>query len=142
MGTTWCHPKSFFSMLSLHINNQFAKKRGIGKKSLLTIRAVMLQELVDLVAGEFNGAAWRRQCGGDRKLTSIIEEAFADTNLPVPPGPPPLWDKARCRANGLMYVGLSSHQTHMKSGRYAYILHLPTLAAITHRRTNTISACT
>ena len=27
-----------------------------------------------------NGAAWRRPCGNDRKLTSIIEEAFADTD--------------------------------------------------------------
>ena len=61
-----------------------------------------------LVAGDFNGAAWRRPCGNDRKLTSIIEEAFADTNLPV-----------RCRVNGLMYVGLSSHRTPMISDRYA-----------------------
>ena len=61
------------------------------EKILLTIRAVMLEELVDLVAGDFNGAAWRRPCGNERKLTSTIEEAFADTNLPVPPGPTPLW---------------------------------------------------
>ena len=44
--------------MSLHINNQFAKERGIGKKLLLTIRAVMLEEHVDLVAGDFNGAAY------------------------------------------------------------------------------------
>ena len=43
--------KSFFTTMSIHINNQFAKKRGIGKKLLLTIRAVMLKEHVDLVAG-------------------------------------------------------------------------------------------
>ena len=29
--------------MSLNINNQFAKKRGIGKKLLLTIRAVTLE---------------------------------------------------------------------------------------------------
>ena len=52
---------------------------------LLTVRTVMLQEHVDIVAGDFNGAAWRRPCGSDRQLTSIIEEAFANTNLPVPP---------------------------------------------------------
>ena len=51
--------KSFFTAMSLHINNQFAKKRGIGEKLLLTIRAVMLEEHADLVAGDFNGAAWR-----------------------------------------------------------------------------------
>ena len=46
--------------MSLHINNSFAKKRGIGKKLILTIRAVVLEEHVDVVAGDFNGAAWRR----------------------------------------------------------------------------------
>ena len=46
---------------------------------------------MDLVAGDFNGPAWRHPCGNDRRLTSIIEEAFADTNLPVPPAPTPLW---------------------------------------------------
>ena len=49
--------KSFFTVVSLHINNNFANKRGIGKKLLLTIRAVMREEHVDLVAGDFNGAA-------------------------------------------------------------------------------------
>ena len=83
--------KSFFTMMSLHINNQFAKKRGIGKKLLLTVRTDMPEDHVDLLAGDFNGAAWRRPCGNDRRLTSIIEEAFADTNLPVPPGSTPLW---------------------------------------------------
>ena len=83
--------KSFFTTMSLHINNQFAKKRGIGKKLLLTIRAVTLEEHVDLVAADFNGAAWRRPCGNDRKPTSVIEEAFADADLPMSPGPTPLW---------------------------------------------------
>ena len=77
--------------MSLHINSLFTKKRGIGKKLLLTIRAVILEEHVDLVAGDFNGAAWRRPCGNDRKPISVIEEAFADTDLPMPPGLPPLW---------------------------------------------------
>ena len=76
---------------SLHINNQFSKKRGIGDKLLLTIRAVMPVEFVDSVAGDFNGAAWHRPCGNDRKLTSIIEEAFADTNLLAPAVSTPLW---------------------------------------------------
>ena len=69
--------KSLFTMVSLHINNQFAKKR--------------VEEHVDMVAGDFNGAAWRRPCGSDRRLTSIIEEAFANANLLVPSSPTPLW---------------------------------------------------
>ena len=76
-----------FTVLSLHISNSYAKKRGIGKKLILTIRAVMLDEKVDLVAGDFNGAAWRRDNSNN---VSIIEEAFADCALPMPPGPP-LW---------------------------------------------------
>ena len=48
-----------FTVLSLHISNIYAKKRGIGKKLILTNRAVLLDEKVDLVAGDFNGAACR-----------------------------------------------------------------------------------
>ena len=77
-------------MMSLHTNH-FVKKRGMGKKLLLTVRAVMLQEHVDMVAGDFNGAAWRRQSGSDPRPISIVEEAFVNTDLAVPPGPTPLW---------------------------------------------------
>ena len=69
--------------MSLHISNIYAKKRGIGKKLILTIRAVMLDEKVDLVAVDCNGAAWRRDNSNN---VSIIEEAFADCALPMPPG--------------------------------------------------------
>ena len=41
--------------MSLHINNNYVKKRGIGKKLIPTIRAVMLDEKVDLVAVDFTG---------------------------------------------------------------------------------------
>ena len=77
-----------FTVKSLHINNNYAKKRGIGKKLILTIRAVMLDEKVDLVAGDFNGAPWRRD---NSNSISIIEEAFADCALPMPPGATPTW---------------------------------------------------
>ena len=42
----------------------------------------MLEKKLDVVAGDFIGAAWRRQCGSGR--LGIIEEAFADTDLPMP----------------------------------------------------------
>ena len=48
--------KSFSTMMSLHTNH-FAKKRGMGKKLLLTVRAVMLQEHVDMVCRRL-----RRRC--------------------------------------------------------------------------------
>ena len=66
-----------FTVLSLHIS-----------KKLILTRAVMLDEKVDLVAGDFNGAAWR--CD-NRNTISTIEEAFADCALPMPPSPTPLW---------------------------------------------------
>ena len=70
------------------MSNAQAKKLGVGKKLILTTRAVMLDEKVDLVAGDFNGAAWR--CDNSNNI-SIIEEAFADCALPVLDGPTPLW---------------------------------------------------
>ena len=102
--------------MSSHINNPFAKKSSIGKKLLLTFPAVMLG---------LQRCAWRRPCGNDRKPTSIIEEAFADTDLLVPPGPPPLWGPgAGGQANGLMHAGFSSHQIPTKSGKYDYTAFL------------------
>ena len=120
---------------------------------------------VDLVAGDFNGAAWRRPCDNDRKPISIIEEAFADTNLPMLPD---CGAQVQCQANGRTYADFSSHRTPMKSGKYDYtvrllfpmlpwifvkkikavtmkygcILHLLTLAGTTHRGINRISVYT
>ena len=56
----------------------------------------MLQEHVGMVAGDFNGAAWRRQSGSDPRPISIIEEAFTKTSLPVPPGPLTVVATGRC----------------------------------------------
>ena len=52
---------------------------------------MMLEEHVDLIVGDFNGAAWRCSNGNSRQPTSIIEEAFADTDLPMPSGPTSWW---------------------------------------------------
>ena len=73
----------FFTVMSLHINNNYAKKRGIGKKLLLTIRAIMQEEHVHLVAGDFNGAAWVLSDGNNPQPTSTLEEAFADRSTNV-----------------------------------------------------------
>ena len=83
-------------MMSLLTNNQFDKTRGIGKNLLIAVRTVMFQEQVDMVAGVFNGAAWRRQSDSDRRPIISIEEAFANTSLPIPPGSTPLWVTRRC----------------------------------------------
>ena len=59
----WPHPKKTFTVMSPHINNNCAEKLGIGEKFLLTVRATMQEVHVDLVAGDFNGAAWRQSSG-------------------------------------------------------------------------------
>ena len=71
------HGVPLFTVLSLHINNNYAKKRGIGKKLLLTIRAVMLDELVDLVAGISTGPL------GDATPISTISVS-SKKRLPTP----------------------------------------------------------
>ena len=80
--------QKFFPVLSLHISNIYAKKKGIAKKIIQTLRAIMISQDVDLVAGDFNGTAWRCR---SRDNLSTIDEAFADCALPTPPGPTPLW---------------------------------------------------
>ena len=77
-----------FTVLSLYISNIYAKKKGIAKKIIQTLRAIFISQDVDLVAGDFNGTAWR--CRGRDKI-STIDEVFSDCVLPTPPGPPPLW---------------------------------------------------
>ena len=66
----------------------YAKKKGIAKKLILTLRAIMIYQEVDVVAGDFNGTAWR--CS-NRDNISTIDEAFADCALPTPLGLTPLW---------------------------------------------------
>ena len=78
----------YFTVLSLHISNIYTKKKGIAKKLILTIRAIMISQEVDLVAGDFNGTAWRCNSGNN---ISTIDEAFSDCALPAPPGPTPWW---------------------------------------------------
>ena len=77
-----------FTVLSLHISNVYAKKKGTAKKLILTLRAIMISQEVDLVAGDFNGTAWRCR---SRDNLSAIDEAFMDSTLPTPPGHTPLW---------------------------------------------------
>ena len=46
-----------FTVFSVHISNIYAKKKGIAKKLILTLRAIMISQEVDLVAGDFNGTS-------------------------------------------------------------------------------------
>ena len=65
--------QNVFTVLSLHISNVHAKKKGIAKKIIQTIRAIVLSQ--DLVAGDFNGTAWLCR---SRDNISTIDEVFSD----------------------------------------------------------------
>ena len=104
-----------FTVLSLHITKIYAKKRCIAKKLILTIRGIMLGQHIDLVAGDFNGTAWRYS---NRNNISTIEEAFADCALPTPPGPTPLWGPGSItKATGLTCVGSLNRLNQIGTGK-------------------------
>ena len=87
--------QKYFTVLSLHMSNIYVKKKGIAKKLILTLPAIMISQEVDLVAGDFNGITWRHR---GRDNFSTIDE---DSILPTPPGPPPLWGPARIHSGQL-----------------------------------------
>ena len=79
--------QKYSTVLSLHISNIYAKKKGIAKKLILTIRAIMTSQEVDLVAGDFIGTAWRYR---SKDNLNTFDEAFTDCASPTPPGTTPL----------------------------------------------------
>ena len=60
------------------------RKKGTAMKIIQTLRAIMISQDVDLVAGDFNGTAWRCR---SRDNLSTIDEVFADC-LALAAGPP------------------------------------------------------
>ena len=70
-----------FTVVSLHISNIHAKKRGIRKKLVLTIRAVMLDEKVDLVTVTSTGL----HVGATTETTSVpSKRPLLCRSLPAP----------------------------------------------------------
>ena len=72
--------QKFSTVLSLHISNIFAKKKVLPRKSSRPF-VLMISQNIDLVAGDFNGTAWRC-CSCDKIIT--IDEAFADCAVRTP----------------------------------------------------------
>ena len=99
--------QKYFTVLSLHISNIYAKKKGIAKKLILTLRAIMISQELDLGAGDFNGTAWRYR---SKDNLSTIDEAFAYCALPTPPGPTPLWGPDPSRTIGQTSADFSNHR--------------------------------
>ena len=99
--------KSYSTMMSLHINNQYAKKRGIAKNLLLAVRAAMHQEQVDMVASDFHGATWRSR----RRLPTRTCQFLMALQL--------CGDQVAFQENGPMCAVSSSHLVPKLSGTFA-----------------------
>ena len=120
----------YFTVMSLHINNHYAERRAIEKHVLFAVRVVLCQEQVDMVAGDFNGAAWRKKNGHDQQRDRTIEEVFANTNIPIPHGSSPLRVQETFQENGPTYVDSSSRRTLTVSGRYVGTAHSKSIAML------------
>ena len=103
-----------FTVLSLHISNIHAKKKGIAKEIIQTIRALMSSQNIDSVAGDFNGTAWRCR---SRDNISTIDEVVSDCALPTPPCPTPFWNPVPYRTIGRTSVVLFSFLAPSDSGK-------------------------
>ena len=84
--------KPHFTVASLHCQNTFAKKRSMALNIFLAVRTIMWQEKADIVAGDCNGASWRRKSGPQQQLDSTLEETFKNAQRPVPVG---AWESSR-----------------------------------------------
>ena len=84
---------NFYSSV-LACQQHLRQEERIAKKLILTIRALMTGQQIDVVAGGFNGIAWR--CS-NRDNIITIDDAFANCPLPTPSGSAPL---LRSRSDG------------------------------------------
>ena len=100
MGTTKPSSPVLHSGGYREMASPLAKKLGNAKNLQLAVLDVMYQQQVHLVAGDFNGAEWRHQSGSDPRPIRIIEETFANTNLPMPPAPHCCGDQEACQVKG------------------------------------------
>ena len=110
-----------FTVLSLHTSNIYAKNGVLGKQLILTIRAVMLGEHVDLVAGDFGGAVWRCRCL--RTWKKPLQAALWQRRL----APHPCGDPDRFQTTGLTFVGSLHRPIQIGIGKSDFTAPLPFL---------------
>ena len=89
------------------------REKGIAKRIIQTVRALMISQNMDLVAGDFNGTAWRCR---SRDTISTMDEVFSDCALLTPPGPQPLWGPGVIPNNWADVCGFLNH--HPGSQRF------------------------
>ena len=111
-----------FTVLSLHKSNIYAKKWGIAKKLILTIRAIMIGQHIDLVAGHFYGTAWR--CRSRDKLSTIDQSIWTVSCL-RPQAPHHCGDLDPFWTIGQTSADFSNHLALNVFGRCISMVHFP-----------------
>ena len=115
--------KSFTVVVSTYQQHLRQEEKGIAKKLILTLRAITISQQVDLVAGDFNGTAWRCH---SRNNISTIDEAFTDCALPSPPGHTPLWGPGSIPEQlGRRPADFSNHRVLNAFGKWVNMVHSP-----------------
>ena len=106
---------------------------------------------MDLIAGDLNGAIERRPCrpcGNGRKLTSIIEEAFADSDLRCHLAPHLCGAQVQCQSTITRCVSYPPEYLGLREKDQSYHqevwmhLALANTAGTMHRGTSMIEAYT
>ena len=106
---------------SLHISNIYAHKRCIANKLILTIRAIMIGQQIDVVA-DFNGTAWR--CSNKYYRRSLCRLYCHRQALHHCGGP------VRFQTTGLTSVDSLSRRVQIGVGKCACTVHSPFLAKL------------
>ena len=114
---------SVFEARSLCIcGNIHARKRGIAKKLILTIRAITIGQQIDLVPDDFNGTAWRCR---NRDNISIVDEACCRLHCQRRRALHHCGDRDRFQTTGLTPVDSFSHRVLIGIGKCACTAPFP-----------------
>ena len=105
-------PVKYFTVCSLHVSNIYAKKKGIAKKFILTLRAIMTSQEVDFVAGDFNGTAWWYRSEDN---LSTIDAIWPHTTVDLDP----------FRTIGQTSADFSNHRVLTVFGKCISMVHSP-----------------
>ena len=113
--------KSYFTVMSVHVNNQYAKKRGIGKNA----------------PPHCSRRDATRPLGAAKVVTAVNPSVLSRMFLPTQIchchlAPHRCGAQVQYQVNGLTYVLLSSPRTLVKDGKYVSMVHslfLTTLCA-------------
>ena len=115
-----------FTVLSLHMSNIYAKKkRCIARKLILTIRAIMIGQQIDLVAGDFNGTALRCSNRDNISTSTKLTVRFQRRRALHHCG-----DPDRFQTTGLTSVGSLNRPIQIGIGRYACMVLSPSHAKL------------